>query len=345
MKILHLLSTTSLSGAENLAADICVMFRNEIEMAYCSPRGEINTTLQKRSIINFSIRSLNPLEIYKVIKKYKPNIIHAHDVKATVAALLSGSNVPIVSHIHGNSLKMRTVSLKSFLFLLATRFTKHVIFVSNSSFEQYRFRRFLKQVTILPNVICPIRVEEGKTIDCNNYEFDFIFVGRLSYEKDPMRVARIANQVLQRNNNLTFGIVGDGPMKTDMQDYFLSTGAMKQVFFTGKLEYPYNTIQSSKCLLLASIFEGLPLVALEAMCLGVPIVSTPVDGLDSLILNNVSGFLRSSDDDLAEAVLSLINDSDLKEMISRNVLMRFKETNNVEGYKENLRFIYQSCIY
>jgi hypothetical protein len=49
-RILHILSTNTLSGAENVAADICMMFRDEYEMAYCSLDGPIKDSLCGRGV-------------------------------------------------------------------------------------------------------------------------------------------------------------------------------------------------------------------------------------------------------------------------------------------------------
>ena len=50
--------------------------------------------------------------------------------------------------------------------------------------------------------------------DQRHYGFDFVFVGRISYPKDPLRVARVASRVLQRCPNAVFGVIGEGELRT-----------------------------------------------------------------------------------------------------------------------------------
>jgi hypothetical protein len=60
-RILHILSTNTLSGAENVAADICMMFRDEYEMAYCSLDGPIKDSLCGRGVNFIPLKKLNPI--------------------------------------------------------------------------------------------------------------------------------------------------------------------------------------------------------------------------------------------------------------------------------------------
>ena len=86
MKILHLLASNKYSGAENVVCQIIDMFKNEIEMAYCSPNGPIENTLKDKQITFLPLSKLSKSEIQKIINTYKPDVIHAHDVKASIVA-------------------------------------------------------------------------------------------------------------------------------------------------------------------------------------------------------------------------------------------------------------------
>ena len=81
--------------------------------------------------------------------------------------------------------------------------------------------------------------------------------------------------------------------------------------------------------------------ALEAMALGVPIVSTPVDGLCDLVEPGKTGFLESTDEGLAEKCAQIIRDSGLRAELSKNTLEKADSILNLETYKNELRKVYE----
>ena len=84
------------------------------------------------------------------------------------------------------------------------------------------------------------------------------------------------------------------------------------------------------------------MVALEAMAFGIPIVSTPTDGMNEIIVNGYNGYLCNEDDKFSNIILNLISDNNLRNEISNNVLTQFSEINNVENYFLTLKDIYES---
>ncbi|MFP3846987.1 glycosyltransferase, partial [Priestia filamentosa] len=99
VKILHLLQSSHFSGAENVACKIITMFNQEgnIEMAYCSKSGQINEVLNQKKIKFYPMIKLCKKEVKRVLKEFKPDIIHAHDASASVIAASCTSRIPIIS--------------------------------------------------------------------------------------------------------------------------------------------------------------------------------------------------------------------------------------------------------
>lgn len=198
----------------------------------------------------------------------------------------------------------------------------HVITVSKSVLENYIFNTSISdKTTYLRNVLYPDRIKKLIDFDSQDYCFDFVYIGRLSYPKDPERVAIVASEVLKNNPTVTFGVVGDGEYKDKMKKIFIKENVQDQVTFTGNLRYPYKALKQAKCLLMCSKFEGTPIIALEAMSLGTPIVSTPVDGMVELFEdnNNNGGILSDKNIDLINGVNLLINDKDSHSSYSTNI--------------------------
>lgn len=73
--------------------------------------------------------------------------------------------------------------------------------------------------------------------------------------------------------------------------------------------------------------------ALEAMTLGIPIVSTPTDGLKDLIKNGETGFLSDSDDGLKTGSIEILDNNDLRTAMSKKSQERATELMNIDNYR------------
>lgn len=345
MKILHLLSSDRLSGAENVVADIIMMNKKRDNIVYCSPEGPIRNALKDRDVNYIPLSKFNVSSFYKALKKFKPDIIHAHDVKATLMATLVGGRTPVVSHLHVNMENMRKINFKSLVYLISSYRVEKIISVSDSVLNEYAFKNQIRnKTTYLKNVLFQPRLDFLIEKDNNEYDFDFVYIGRLTDQKNPKRVAEVAAEVLLNNEKIRFGVVGEGELKKDMQDIFMSTNVSERVTFTGNLPYPYKALKKAKCLLMCSKFEGTPIVALEAMALGVPIVSTPVDGMNNLVSNGETGILEKNNDKLSEAVSKIILDNEYRMKMSQNSKKSFEKHNQVHQYVNALDKIYTNVI-
>lgn len=343
MKILHVLNSSKLSGAENVAADICMMFQDRYEMAYCSEDGSIKQALEDRRVHYIPLKKLTYIEAKRILKEYNPDIIHAHDVKATVIASLIAGSRPLVSHLHVNKNDMAKVTIKSILYKLAAKNVKKVIVVSESCFDEYIFKKSINKKTILlKNIIYSRRIERLIDKDVQDYDFDFIFLGRLTYQKNPESIARVASEVLKKIPSVRFGIIGEGELREEMERIFVAEGVSDRAVFTGRLPYPYKAIKQAKCMLMCSRYEGTPIAALEAMSLGVPIVSTPVDGMINLIDDGLTGYLSESESVLAASIINILDDSNKRNELSEETVRKFEKLNNEESYYLSLANLYES---
>lgn len=343
MKVMHLLATDSFSGAENVVCQIIDMYKNNenIDMIYCSPNGKIKDKLVEKNIKFYPLDKLSYSSIKKAIMEFKPDIIHAHDIKATIYASLFSKECKIISHVHGNSLDMRKLSLKSLLFLAAVKKVEHIFWVSDSSLSQYKFyKQICNKSSVLVNVV------DKKEIIYNSKKFnidekyDAVFVGRLVELKNPKRLLSIFASVTDKVPNAKLAIVGNGPMYDELNEYIKENKLNNNIFLLGFQANPYVYIKNSKIMLLTSIYEGTPMCALEALCLGKPIVSTPTDGMKELIKQGFNGFLSDNDAELINYIVELItNDSKLQEM-SNNADDDSTKINDIKKYKKELDLYY-----
>lgn len=338
-KIIHVLASNKFSGAENVVCTIINNTKEDYSMYYCSPKGSIENNLKEMNINYLPLEKLSVKEIKNIVKKIQPDVIHAHDNKATVLCSLFGKKYKVISHIHGNNKIMNTKNFKTILFNLCSKNLFKIIWVSDSSFDGYYFKNNVKEKSIiLYNVVDQKVIEEkSKEYKCDE-EFDLIFLGRLGYPKNPERLIDVIELVKQKKNDIRVAIVGDGPDRNLVEEKIKEKNLNKNIKLFDFQLNPYPILRNSKILIMTSIYEGTPMCALEAQALGKPIVATPVDGLKKIIKNDYNGYLSDDNNDIADKSLKLLLNN--YEEHSNNAKKFFKGNNNLQKYIYTLINIY-----
>lgn len=341
-KVLHILSDVFFSGAENMVCQIVDMFRGEYDMVYVSPEGPIRQALEARNVAYRPIAAVTPMEIQRVIAEERPDIVHAHDMKASFAAALACGKTPLVSHIHNNGFDSRKVSPKTLAFLLVSGKFRHIFWVSPSAMKSFRFYGAVKdKSSVLRNVIRMDALREKAEKAENQTPYDILFLGRMSEPKNPLRLIQVLNLVHDRCPQLQAAIVGKGDMEPQVRQAISESGAGEYIHLLGYQENGYGLLRHAKLMIMTSLWEGTPMCALEAMALGVPIVSTPVDGLCDLVEPGKTGFLEDTDEALADRCAQIIRDGGLRTELSNNTLKKADSILDLEAYKNELRRVYE----
>lgn len=118
-------------------------------------------------------------------------------------------------------------------------------------------------------------------------------VGRLAEQKGQLLLVEAAAQLRSRGLEFELVIVGDGPMRTDVEERIKQFGLESQVRMTGYLsnEGVRKELQRSRALVLPSFAEGLPIVIMESLAQGRPVISTYIAGIPELVEPGVNGWL------------------------------------------------------
>ncbi|WP_136680290.1 glycosyltransferase family 4 protein [Neptunomonas sp. XY-337] len=198
-----------------------------------------------------------------------PSLLCTHGYKAGIFGRLIGwwYRVPVVSTYHSGDRGRGRVWLYSQLDEATAFLANKVICVSHEIAERLPVRSH-KVANFVANKVAPST--HGNAV---------AFVGRLSHEKDPHSFARVT-----RDLPLPCHVYGDGPLKNELQK------AYSHLRFFGHVDMEKHW-RAIGLLCITSRFEGLPLVALEAMIRGIPVVSYSVGELPNLIKNHQNGWL------------------------------------------------------
>lgn len=154
--------------------------------------------------------------------------------------------------------------------------------------------------------------------------FNVIYIGRFVKTKDLKLWIKTAFEILERNKNFKFTLVGYGDEFKEINS-IISQSKYKAFFkLTNKVYYEDLPKYLKECnlMLLTSLYEGFGRVILEAMTYGIPCISTKSGGPEDLITHNKNGFLSEtrSPHELAELILFLFKDRSKYLEFSKNSL-------------------------
>jgi glycosyltransferase involved in cell wall biosynthesis len=136
-------------------------------------------------------------------------------------------------------------------------------------------------------------------------------VGRLSEQKSPVDFIRLAEAVHKSRPDAHFVWVGDGPLEEEVRELSTSLCLDSVIHWLGYRNDVPQLLHIFDCFVLTSRWEGFPLVILEAMASGVPIIATSIPGTSEAIQHEVNGLLAPVGDTqtMARFVLDLLADS------------------------------------
>ncbi|GGA83914.1 glycosyl transferase [Neiella marina] len=224
----------------------------------------------------------SPWRFVRALRRCKPRIVHTHGYKAgLVGRLLSWSGgASVVSSYHAGETPTGRVWLYDWLDRQSAYLCRARIAVSEAIAE-----RLPCSASVINNFVQP----STQSSDDTSSERQIAFVGRLSDEKAPDRVLKIAAQLPHQQ----FHIYGGGPLLSQLQ-----SRVPDNVVFHGEVADMNQRWPAIGLLLIPSRAEGLPMVALEAMAHGASVIASPVGGLPSL-LSDVDGCSLLDGDDIA----------------------------------------------
>ena len=330
MRILHLISSGGLFGAERVAVELskslkktyhCEPILGVIRNVY-NPHEEILEEAINNGIAYtvFSCRSQLDLKlvfsIREFIKKNRIDVIHCHGYKSNFYGLLaSKGKVPSVTTNH-NWLTTHW-KLKTYCFLdsLWIRFFDRIVAVSNEvKKDMLRYKIPEAKIRVVDNGIALERF--AKLVETNIMKKQLGFdekiriigtIGSLKIEKGHIYLLEAARQILDMVRDLRFLIIGDGPLRKALEEKSEKLGIEKQVIFMGQRKDIPELLVAMDIFVLPSIKEGLPIALLEAMAARKPVIATRVGAIAKVIENKDIGILvePKNTNELRDAIMNL----------------------------------------
>lgn len=156
---------------------------------------------------------------------------------------------------------------------------------------------------------------ENYNITKNRFEFEgvempkpedinFVCIARLSWEKGQKKLIQAFEKVNSRFSNVKLYLIGDGPLRIDIQNEIRRLNLEDNVVMTGHVANPFYLLNHMDCFVLSSNHEGQGLAVLEAMVVGKYCISTDIDGPRSFLKPQYGELVENSVDGLANAMIS-----------------------------------------
>ena len=335
MKILHILGTDRLSGAENVHLDILKALKNDNEVIYCSPDGPI-----RRHVENAGVRFLprdteDPSVIRKIYDEERPDVVHACDPRMSFKCARAG--IPFISHLHNNCPWMKKYSPNSFALRYAIKKASAVIAVSDSVSKDYVFRKaFGEKLHVLPNVVDREKVLK-MSAEPFEKEYSLLFVGRFTDQKRPLLFLETVRRLTERIPGINAAMVGEGEL-FDEAKQFISDNGMENVDLIGFDPNPYRIMANSKLIVFTSYYEGFGLVAVEGMILSKPVVAFPAGGITEIAKKG--GAVCDNPDSMEDVIFELLTDASRYDERSRRAYDASFEYTDTGTYISKIKEIY-----
>jgi glycosyltransferase involved in cell wall biosynthesis len=329
MKIVHVVYSLEMGGAEVLVAQLCRIQRangHDVSVCAYSMLGSVGEALQAEGFEIHVPGEAHPaktmLRYFRLFRKMKPDVVHCHNVAPTLQAAMSArlAGVRRVGSTRHSLVAPPYNVAAEIKYSVMTGFCHWVAGICEITCENLRGAPLARKNKI-------VRVYNGTTgvervgIDAlNKRGFTLVFVGRLAAVKNLQTLVRAVALAMDRLPGLEFWIVGDGPVRAELEALAQELGVGEQVRFWGQRMDTAQFFSAADAFAMSSVSEGLPMSLLQAMSLGVPAVVTDVGGMAEVVKLAQCGLLAPVGDStaMADAIVRLAGDTELRAEFSKN---------------------------
>ena len=349
MRILHLISCSGVFGAERVVLVLSKALKkrnfhpvigviSNISNSHFSVAEEAKAagldTVIFPCIHKFDLKLIFAIRNY--IEKQRIDLIHCHGYKSNLFGLLSShQKIPKVTTNHNwlkSHWKLRAYCLLDSLWI---RFFDRIVSVSQEiKDEMLKFRIPEEKISVVDNGIDLDRFD--KALSTQNIRREFKLdnnikivgtIGALGSEKGHDYFLQTAKDVIQTNIPVKFFIVGDGPLKEQLEYQIHHLGIGDNVILTGYRKDIPEILSLFDIFVLPSVKEGLPMVLLEALAAKKAVIATNIGAIPKVIIHNETGLLVEplSSNGLSRELTILLNNPAKAEQLGQTGYLRVKD--------------------
>lgn len=306
---------------------------------------------------------LGAYEILRYAQHNKFDVIHSHGYKTNILLGLLPRffrRIPFVSTLHGWTSTGRWTKMRvnEFLDSISLRFVDRIILVNQGMLDKKEIQALPRNkisiinngIDIHPaNVNCEFK-DESQEKKINNFCSDGVIItsiGRLSVEKGyNYLIEAIACLRNEYDLDVKLLLIGDGRLRTALQQQAETVGLKDSFLITGYLKNARSLIASADIYAISSLTEGLPISLLEAMASGTPIVATAVGGIPHVVNNGTDALLVPFQNvpAIVQAIKKLIDDPELAQRLAVSAEAKVNQHYSSRKMAEEYSTIYSDVI-
>ena len=311
--------------------------------------GEVNNfDISIKIIKRKASKDLRPfVELFKIYKEFKPDIIHTWDNLSTLFALptvaFSKSKLITsrINHVPPNYKKFSLFGIQAELgFLLSS------VVLSNSKAGAIAYRAPKKKTEIIYNGFDLDRLKYLKDKQSIRKQFNIKekkivgMVASFTDMKDYASFLSVADKISKSYKDIAFVCVGDGPLRESLEQKYTNN---RNIYFLGRQTDVESIANVFDIGVLCTITEGISNTVMEYMALKKPVVVTGGGGTVELLEHNKTGFIFDAYDrvNLQESILKLLNDSELSISFGEKGYYRIVDLFSIQKMLEGFENVYK----
>jgi glycosyltransferase involved in cell wall biosynthesis len=294
--------------------------------------------------------------VHSILRTQRLDILHTNEHKSDVVGLIAAklAGVGTVSSVHGwlsNSVRTKTYEAVD---RLVVKFFDKII-VGSTALKNDLVKNGIKsdKITVVHNAVRLEAFHESNVDPAIKQRLGLHpqspvigVVGRLSKEKGHQYILRAMCHVIRVFPAARLLVVGRGSAKPQLERLAKHLGIAGHVIFTGFYNDIRSVFQIIDVFVLASVRESLPMVVLEAMAAGKPVVATSVGGVSELVRHGQTGLLVKPKDSrsIAEAVISLLKEEQKRVAMGRKGRERIRASFSAPLLARKVEHVYNELF-
>lgn len=339
-KIMFVMNQMTSGGAERVVSILANKMSQQMDKIslVITFESEIHYSLNSEiDVIKFNINtnssqiSRNLLEIKKLIntfKENKPDIIISfiRNVNCIIAARIVG--IPVIISERNNPKYDPKSKFWRITRKIVYPYADGVVFQTEGARSYFNNSIKRKSCIIQNPIIDSIPIREHK----ENYNKEIVTIGRLCNQKDQITLIKAFNKFVKEHNDYKLIIYGEGDLRNKLEEEIKLLGIEEYVDMPGNYKDIHDKIKNAQVFVLSSIYEGYPNALIEAMAIGLPVISTSCEyGPSEIISNYNNGILVPVGDynELEKEISKLVSDGNIMKKLSENAV-KIREDLNVD---------------